>query len=161
MIRDEPTVTGGKSTTAGCLAIAIPFALGYPDFSEGVERAVRACNVTHTHPVAHAAVATFTVLLYYMLNGSPDAIQQGERKASVEEGVLGGRIMPRCSSGRGWTLKLRGARRRIPGGQGTSGRQQQQEHNTRSQRRFPRSLHRRDRAIGRIPRMRKGATRAR
>jgi ADP-ribosylglycohydrolase len=92
MIRDNPSSAGVKSTTAGCLALAIPFALAYPDLSEAVERAVRACNVTHTHPAAHAAVATLTVLIYYTINGSGDAIRQAEKKASVEDDVLGGRI---------------------------------------------------------------------
>ena len=92
MIRDEPTISGVKSTTAGCLSIAIPFALAYPGISEGVERAVRASNVTHTHEAAHAAVSTLAVLIYYALNGSADAIQQAERKASVEDDILGGRI---------------------------------------------------------------------
>lgn len=92
LIRDDPTAPGVKSTTAGCLSLAIPFTLSYPVLSEGVERAVRACNVTHTHPAAHAAVATLTVLLYYTINGSGDAIAQAEKKASVEDNVLGGRI---------------------------------------------------------------------
>jgi ADP-ribosylglycohydrolase len=92
MIRDNPTVAGVKSTTAGCLSIAVPFALSYPGLSEGVERAVRACNVTHTHPGAHAAVSTLAVLIYYTLNGSGDAIAQAEKKASVEDDILGGKI---------------------------------------------------------------------
>lgn len=92
MLRDAPTVAGVKSTTAGCLPIAIPFAISYPGLSEGIERAVRACNVTHTHPAAHAAVSTLVVLIYYALNGSSDAIAQAEKKASVEDETLGGRI---------------------------------------------------------------------
>jgi len=92
MIRDEPTVSGVRSTTAGCLSIAIPFALAYPGINEAVERAVRASNVTHTHPAAHAAVSTLVVLIYHALNGSADSVRQAERKASVEDDVLGGRI---------------------------------------------------------------------
>ncbi|HOX34537.1 MAG TPA: ADP-ribosylglycohydrolase family protein [Methanoregulaceae archaeon] len=92
MLRDAPMVAGVKSTTAGCLPIAVPFALSYPGLSESIERAVRACNVTHTHPAAHAAVSTLVVLIYYALNGSNDAIAQAEKKASVEDETLGGRI---------------------------------------------------------------------
>jgi len=92
MLRDDPTVPGVKSTTAGCLSLAIPFALSYPGLSEGIERAVRACNVTHTHPAAHAAVSTLVVLIYYALNGSGDAVAQAEKKASVEDETLGGKI---------------------------------------------------------------------
>ncbi len=92
MLRDDPTVAGVKSTTSGCLSIAIPFALSYPSLSEGIERAVRACNVTHTHPAAHAAISTLVVLIYYALNNSGDAIAQAEKKALVEDETLGGRI---------------------------------------------------------------------
>ena len=92
MLRDNPTITGVKSTTAGCLSLAIPFTLSYPGLSEGVERSVRACNVTHTHPAAHAAVATLVVLLSATLKGSSDALSQAEKKASVEDDILGGRI---------------------------------------------------------------------
>jgi len=92
MLRDAPMVAGVKSTTAGCLPIAVPFALSYPGLSESIERAVRACNVTHTHQAAHAAVSTLVVLIYYALNGSNDAIAQAEKKASVEDETLGGRI---------------------------------------------------------------------
>lgn len=92
MIRDNPTAPGVKSTTAGCLSLAIPFVLAYPGLSESVERAVRASNVTHTHPAAHAAVSTLAVLIYYALTGSDNAMSLAEKKASVEDDVLGGRI---------------------------------------------------------------------
>jgi ADP-ribosylglycohydrolase len=92
MIRDSPTTAGVKSTTSGCLSIAIPFALAFPGLSESVERAVRACNVTHTHPAAHAAVSTLAVLISATLNGSSDALALAEKKASFEDDVLGGRI---------------------------------------------------------------------
>jgi len=83
---------GVKSTTSGCLPIAIPFALSYPDMKEGCERAVRACNVTHTHPAAHAAVSTFVTLLYYALNDTPGAIVRALDKAQSEDEVLGGKL---------------------------------------------------------------------
>jgi len=89
--QDEPR-KGVKSTTAGCLPIAIPFALAYPDMSEACERAVRACNVTHTHPAAHAAVSTLTTLLHHTLHESPDPIGRALSKAQVEDEVLGGKI---------------------------------------------------------------------
>ncbi|OPY36270.1 MAG: ADP-ribosylglycohydrolase [Methanoregula sp. PtaU1.Bin051] len=92
MLRDDPTSAGVKSTTAGCLSLAIPFVLSYPGLSESAERAVRACNVTHTHPAAHAAVSTLAVLIHYALKGSGDAVAQAGKKASVEDEILGGRI---------------------------------------------------------------------
>jgi ADP-ribosylglycohydrolase len=83
---------GVKSTTAGCLPIAVPFALAFPDMNEACERAVRACNVTHTHPAAHAAVSTFVTLLYHALNETPDPLGKALGKAQFEDEVLGGKI---------------------------------------------------------------------
>lgn len=83
---------GVKSTTAGCLPSALPFALAYPDIHEGTERAVRACSVTHTHPGAHAAVSTFITLLYHAIHENPDPIGMALRQAQNEDEVLGGKI---------------------------------------------------------------------
>jgi ADP-ribosylglycohydrolase len=83
---------GVKSTTSGCLPIAIPFGLVFPDINEGTERAVGACNVTHTHPAAHAAVATCASLIYHSLHNTHDPIQKALEKAKDEDDVLGGKI---------------------------------------------------------------------
>ncbi len=83
---------GVKSTTSGCLPLAIPFALTYPDMSEACERAVRACNVTHTHPAAHAAVSTVVTLIYHSLHESPDPVGRALAKAQSEDEILGGKI---------------------------------------------------------------------
>jgi ADP-ribosylglycohydrolase len=83
---------GVKSTTSGCLPIAIPFGLTFPDMNEGSERAVRACNVTHTHPAAHAAVSTLATLIYHTVHETPDPIERALEKAQDEDEVLGGKI---------------------------------------------------------------------
>jgi len=83
---------GVKSTTSGCLPVSIPFALSYPDMNEACERAVRACNVTHTHPAAHAAVSTYVTLLYHALNESPQPIGRALEKAQAEDDLLGGKL---------------------------------------------------------------------
>ena len=83
---------GVKSTTSGCLPGSIPFALAFPGVSEGAERAVRACNVTHTHPAAHAAVSTFVTLIYHTLHETPDPVGKAVEQAQVEDEVLGGKI---------------------------------------------------------------------
>jgi ADP-ribosylglycohydrolase len=83
---------GVKSTTSGCLPGAVPFALAFPGLSEGSERAVRACNVTHTHPAAHAAVSTCVTLIYHTLHGTPDPIGRAVEQAQAEDEVLGGKI---------------------------------------------------------------------
>ena len=91
-VKENVPQKGVKSTTSGCLSLAIPFALAFPDMNEGCERAVRACNVTHTHPAAHAAVSTFVTLLYHTLHETPNSIDKALEKAQVEDEVLGGKI---------------------------------------------------------------------
>jgi ADP-ribosylglycohydrolase len=83
---------GVKSTTSGCLPIAVPFALAFPGMNEGCERAVHSCNVTHTHPAVHASVSTFVTLLYHTLHDSPDPVEKAQQKALAEDEVLGGKI---------------------------------------------------------------------
>jgi len=92
MQRDKVLSCGVKSTTAGCLPQALPFALVYPDIHEGTERAVRACTVTHTHPGAHAAVSTFITLLYHAIHESADPVSKALQRAQNEDEVLGGKI---------------------------------------------------------------------
>lgn len=92
LIRDEHAPSGVKSTTAGCLPVAIPFALAYPDLNEACERAVRACNITHTHPSAHAAVSTLVSLIYHVIHESPDPVEKAQQKASCEDDILGSKI---------------------------------------------------------------------
>jgi ADP-ribosylglycohydrolase len=60
--------------------------------NEGCERAVRACNVTHTHPAAHAAVSTFATLLYHTIHDTSNSIVRALEKAQAEDEVLGGKI---------------------------------------------------------------------
>ncbi|MDD4136711.1 MAG: ADP-ribosylglycohydrolase family protein [Methanoregula sp.] len=92
VMKENVPQKGVKSTTSGCLPIAVPFALTFPDMNEACERAVRACNITHSHPAAHAAVSTFVTLIYHALHESPDAIDRAVQKALVEDEVLGGKI---------------------------------------------------------------------
>jgi ADP-ribosylglycohydrolase len=92
MMKNAAGQKGVKSTTSGCLPVAVPFALAFPDMNEACERAVRAANVTHTHPAAHAAVSTFVTLLYHSLHETPDSIERAVQKALVEDEVLGGKI---------------------------------------------------------------------
>ncbi len=92
MVSGQAPPCGVKSTTAGCLPPALPFALVYPDIHEGIERAVRACSVTHTHPAAHAAVSTFLTLLYCSIHEISDPVKTACLQANREDEVLGGKI---------------------------------------------------------------------
>lgn len=92
MAKENVPRKGVKSTTAGCLPIAVPFTLTFPDMNEACERAVRACNITHSHPAAHAAVSTAVTLLYHTLHESPDPVERAVQKALAEDDVLGSKI---------------------------------------------------------------------
>ncbi|HUT38020.1 MAG TPA: ADP-ribosylglycohydrolase family protein [Methanoregula sp.] len=91
-VKEKVPRKGVKSTTSGCLPITIPFGLAFPDMNEGCERAVRACNVTHTHPAAHAAVSTLATLLYHTIHNTSNPIERALEKAQAEDEVLGGKI---------------------------------------------------------------------
>jgi ADP-ribosylglycohydrolase len=84
--------SGVNSTTAGCVSIAVPFALAYPEVAELTERVVKACSVTHSHAAAHAAVATVAVLIHETLTGNSDPVQRAARHSTVEDPALGNRI---------------------------------------------------------------------
>jgi len=92
MVAGQAKSGGVKSTTAGCLPAALPFALAYPDVHEAIERAVRACSITHTHPAAHAAVSTFVTLLYGALHETGDPVGRAQVQARNEDEVLGSKI---------------------------------------------------------------------
>ncbi len=84
--------SGVNSTTSGCLSIAVPFALAYPDIREMTERASLAAAVTHTTPSVHAAVATVSVLIHSAVSGNPDPVAVAAKRAWVENESFGKRI---------------------------------------------------------------------
>jgi ADP-ribosylglycohydrolase len=91
-VKENVLQKGVKSTTSGCLPIAVPFALSFADMNEACERAVRACNITHSHPAVHAAVSTVVTLIYHTLHESPDPVERAVKKALAEDEILGSKI---------------------------------------------------------------------
>lgn len=83
--------SGVNSNTAGCISIAIPFALAYPDSIDIRERVVKACSVTHTHSAAHAASVAVALLLHDTLCGAEHALEYAIQNASIENPLLGER----------------------------------------------------------------------
>ncbi|MDO5844869.1 MAG: ADP-ribosylglycohydrolase family protein [Methanocorpusculum sp.] len=57
------TESGVMSDSAGCMALAVPFALCYSDRKAMAKDLLEACCVTHTHAAAHAAVIGFALYL--------------------------------------------------------------------------------------------------
>jgi ADP-ribosylglycohydrolase len=92
MAKENVLLKGVKSTTSGCLPAGIPFALSFPEMNEACERSVRACNITHSHQAAHAAISTVVTLIYYALHELPDPVDRAMQKALAEDEVLGGKI---------------------------------------------------------------------
>lgn len=55
--------SGINSDSAGCLALAISFALGFSNKREMAKELVLACSITHTNAAAHAAAVGLALLL--------------------------------------------------------------------------------------------------
>jgi ADP-ribosylglycohydrolase len=83
---------GVLSTTAGCVPVAVPYALSSPDPVEVREQIALACSVTHTHPAAIAAAITVGMLLHHALHGSGEAISLARKVAAAEDQDLGEKI---------------------------------------------------------------------
>jgi len=83
---------GVLSTTAGCVPVAVPFALSSPDPVEVTEQIALACSVTHTHPAAIAAATTVGMLLHHALHGSAEALSLARKAAAEEDRDLGEKI---------------------------------------------------------------------
>ncbi len=83
--------SGVNSNTAGCICVAIPFALACSDLIEVRERVVKACSLTHIHPAAYAASVAVALLLYHTLRGAPDAVALAGKGAALEDPHLAGK----------------------------------------------------------------------
>lgn len=59
----KPTDSGVYSDSAGCLSLAVPFALAFSDKKEMAHELVGACMLTQTHPAVHAGTLGFALML--------------------------------------------------------------------------------------------------
>lgn len=74
---DDLIGSGVYSDSAGCVALAIPFALAYKDRKEMAPKLLEACSITHTHPGVYAATLGFALLLNTLIEtGSTAAAYQ-------------------------------------------------------------------------------------
>ncbi|MCK8519895.1 ADP-ribosylglycohydrolase family protein [Methanoculleus sp. 7T] len=92
LVTQGPGQTGVNSDTAGCIPLAVPFALRYDDPVERSSRLAKACAVTHTHPAALAGAVTVACLLSATVYGAPDPIALALKTAGTEDTELGARI---------------------------------------------------------------------
>ncbi|MDU9376350.1 hypothetical protein McpSp1_09580 [Methanocorpusculaceae archaeon Sp1] len=69
--------SGVYSDSAGCISLAVPFALAYKDRKEMAPKLLEACSITHTHPGAHAATIGLALMLNTLIEtGSTDDAYQ-------------------------------------------------------------------------------------
>jgi ADP-ribosylglycohydrolase len=61
------TGSGVYSDSAGCISLAVPFALAFRDRKRMAQELLAAVNVTHTHPAAHAAAISYALMLNTLL----------------------------------------------------------------------------------------------
>jgi ADP-ribosylglycohydrolase len=87
-----PEASGVNSTTSGCIAAAIPFALAYRDPVEIRETVARVASVTHTNTAAIAGSTGIAMLVHHTLAGSPDDLDLAQGEVSREDPLLGEKI---------------------------------------------------------------------
>nr|WP_209631339.1 ADP-ribosylglycohydrolase family protein [Methanofollis sp. W23] len=86
-----PDQSGVNSDTAGCIPLAVPFALKYADQVELSGRLAKACSVTHTHPAALAGTVTVGLFLSAALRSAADPLDVALRTAAAEDPEFGTR----------------------------------------------------------------------
>ena len=84
--------SGRSSTTSGCMALAVPFALACKNGDEMRERLQAACEVTHTHPAAYGATISYALFLRAVMHRHPDPFRVAEEIAGEYDVQLAGSI---------------------------------------------------------------------
>ena len=59
--------SGVNADSAGCMSLAVPFALAFRNRREMAQALIPACCITHTHTASHAATLGFALLLNTLL----------------------------------------------------------------------------------------------
>ncbi len=59
--------SGVNADSAGCMSLAVPFALAFRNRREMAKALIPACCITHTHTASHAATLGFALLLNTLL----------------------------------------------------------------------------------------------
>lgn len=88
--------SGRASTTAGCMPLAVPFALVCKDGDEMRECLQAACRVTHTHPAAYGATISYALFLRAVMHRHPDPFRVAEEIAGEYDSQLAGSIRNAC-----------------------------------------------------------------
>lgn len=73
--------SGRNSTTSGCMALAVPFALAYRNGDEMCDNLRSACEVTHIHPAAYGATISYALFLRAVMHRHPHPFRVAEEIA--------------------------------------------------------------------------------
>ncbi len=92
MMKGNETDPGCNSTTAGCIPLAVPFALAYADDRKRTEELAMACSVTHTNPDAIAGAIWLATLIRSTIEENPDPLKKALKTAFLEDEILGMKI---------------------------------------------------------------------
>ncbi|HDQ08309.1 MAG TPA: hypothetical protein ENN44_05970 [Methanoculleus sp.] len=92
LVADGPGRTGVESPGAGCMPLAVPFALAIAEPDTLYRDLTAACAVTHSHIAAQAATISFAMLLRATLADEPDPVHVAELCARSMDPLLSSRI---------------------------------------------------------------------
>ncbi|RQD82299.1 MAG: hypothetical protein D5R96_05485 [Methanocalculus sp. MSAO_Arc2] len=101
------------SATAGCIPLAVPFALAYTDPIECTERLIVACSVTHNHPGALAGAVTVATLIRSTLAGESSPLLHAAETALREDELLGVRVREALRLANEEGISIQGAYERL------------------------------------------------
>lgn len=73
--------SGRSSSTTGCMALAVPFALTYRNGDEMRKDLQAACEVTHTNPAAYGAAISYALFLRAVMHRHPAPFRVAEEIA--------------------------------------------------------------------------------
>ncbi len=103
---DGPGRTGVASPGAGCMPLAVSFALAIAEPDRLYNDLMAACAVTHTHIAAQAATVSFAMLLRATLAGDADPVHVAELCVRSMDPLLSSRIAAACDLSReGFSLE--------------------------------------------------------
>ncbi len=88
--------SGRNSTTSGCMALAVPFALACKNGDEMREHLQAACEVTHTHPAAYGATISYALFLRAVMHRHPDPFRVAAEVAGEYDEQLARSIRNAC-----------------------------------------------------------------
>ena len=92
MIKGNEKDPGCNSTTSGCIPLAVPFTLAYPDDRKRDELLALACSVTHTSQAALAGAIWLATLIRSTIERENEPLKKAQKTAYLQDETLGLKI---------------------------------------------------------------------